>query len=92
MGDNVVTLPVVRIERNEEINMDMDTSKLGVSSGSVLTIKDFNAPAMATISDKGDVAIDWQRVEQEAAGNDRLLKAVAQALIAVRDGTYKPLP
>jgi hypothetical protein len=70
--------------------MDFDASNL-VSSGQIATIQ-MNTKAMATISNNGDVAIDWKRVEEEATGSDRYLRPVAQALIAVRDKTYKQLP
>lgn len=69
--------------------MDIDTSKL-VSSGQIATIK-AHTSAMAIISNEGNVAIDWRRVEEEAAGSDGYLRPVAQALIAVRDGTYRPM-
>lgn len=70
--------------------MDMDTSKT-VLTGQIATIK-VATPVMATISNAGEVAIDWARVEQEAAGSDKYLRPIAQALIAVRDKTYRPLP
>lgn len=70
--------------------MDFDASNL-VSSGQIASIQ-VATKAMATISANGEVAIDWTRVEQEAAGSDRYLKPVAQALIAARDRNYKQLP
>lgn len=71
--------------------MDMDASKNLSNTAQTANIQ-VSTKAMATISDKGQVAIDWARVEEEAAGSDRMLKPVAQALIAVRNNTYKTLP
>jgi hypothetical protein len=65
----------------------MDT----ISSGNIFTVQP-QTKAMATVSNKGDVAIDWERVNEEAAGSNTMLKAFAQTLIAVRDGTYRTLP
>jgi hypothetical protein len=51
---------------------------------------------MATVSDSGEVRIDWTRVEAVAAApedawHDGVSKRIAQMLLAVRDGTYQPL-
>lgn len=70
--------------------MDMDTSKF-VGTGQISAIQ-VSTPAMATISDKGEVTIDWKRVEEASVGRDGYLRPIAQALIAVRDKTYKSLP
>lgn len=51
---------------------------------------------MATVSDSGEVRIDWARVEAVAAApedawHDTISRRIAQMLLAVRDGTYQPL-
>lgn len=51
---------------------------------------------MATVSDSGEVRIDWAKVEAIAAApedawHDGVSKRIAQMLLAVRDGTYQPL-
>lgn len=72
--------------------MDMDTPKFTVPNSLAVSSATSATMVMATISDKGEVAIDWKRVEEAAAGHDGYLRPIAQALIAVRDKTYKTLP
>ena len=43
------------------------------------------------VEDDGTVRIDWPAVEAAAASkSDRLAQPVAQMMLAIRDGTWKP--
>jgi hypothetical protein len=46
---------------------------------------------MATVSEDGEVFINWVIAEKEAQNKDSPLCAYAKLIIAVRDGTWKPL-
>lgn len=52
-----------------------------------------NITTMATVSDGGEVKIDWALVEKVAADNNRLDHAtnMARLMLAIRDKTYKEL-
>jgi hypothetical protein len=65
------------------------------SSPDTSTITITNEPPIATVSQDGEVMIDWQRVEAVASDpnywNKELL-GYARLMIAIRDGTYKKAP
>lgn len=42
------------------------------------------------IEDDGTVRIDWKKVEQ-ASTADNVILPVAQLMLAIRDGTWKPM-
>lgn len=48
---------------------------------------------MATVSSNGEVSISWSAAEQAAADphDTAHMKFYAQLMLAIRDGTYKPL-
>lgn len=48
---------------------------------------------MTIVTNSGEVQINWQAVEAAAKGSSHdFYAAWAQVMIAVRDGTWKPLP
>src|SRR5580704_16876224 len=60
----------------------------------MMAAKLFNPPPMAAISRDGEVTINWVQVEKTAAdeksdpaGN----RAYARLMLAIRDGTWKPV-
>lgn len=46
---------------------------------------------MASISESGEVKIDWKAVEEALDGSNRQLKTYAQLMLAIRDNTWKEL-
>lgn len=44
---------------------------------------------LSVSADGNHVWIDWNEVEKQAKGEDRLLMPLSKALLAVRDGTYQ---
>lgn len=54
----------------------------------------FSSAVMVSVSPDGAVSIDWtaiDRVVADPGSNDPTTRAVAQALVAVRNGTWKPI-
>ncbi len=49
---------------------------------------------MATVSEGGEVKIDWEQTEKIAAdpaARNMQVAAIARLMIAIRDGTWKPV-
>lgn len=82
----------VRAQEWQTLGPESQTITSGTISNYGLTVSAFHTGPMIIIKQDA-VEIDWKSVEKAAADPkaDQMLNAYARLIIAVRDGTWKPL-
>lgn len=75
-----------------ELSPNISVMSAGPGRLSTSTFSSNQGPYL-TVTSGGEVQIDWAKTEAAANGqDDNFARVVAQALLAVRGGTSKPLP